>query len=74
MDISSALERVHNRIVITDRLKKLISCLPDKQLGNLSNKTLPSITKRENIDSMIRHLYYCSVLSDYYYFPLWLYT
>lgn len=66
MDTASALEGVHNRIVITDRLKEFISCLPDKQLGELSNETLPSIPKRQIIDSMIRQLYYSSVSSDLY--------
>lgn len=68
LDTASALEGIHRRIVITDRLKEFISCLPDKKLNGLSDDSLPSIPMRQIIDSMIKQLYYSSVSAELYNF------
>lgn len=68
LNTSSALEGIHNRIVITDRLKEFISCLPDEKLNELSDDNLPSIPMKQIIDSMIKQLYYSSVSPELYKF------
>lgn len=68
LNTSSALEGIHNRIVITDTLKEFISCLPDEKLNELSDDNLPSIPMKQIIDSMIKQLYYSSVSPELYKF------
>lgn len=68
LDTSSALEGIHNRIVITDRLKKFISCLPNEKLNELSDDNLPLMPPKQIIDSMIKQLYYSSVSPELYKF------
>ena len=65
LDTAAALDGVHKRSLITDRLMDFIRELPDNSsFAVVSEKDLPSIDRKQVLDAMIRQLYYISISPD----------
>ena len=65
LDTATALDGVHKRSIITDRLMRFIEKLPDKEdFAVISYNDLPKIENNKIIDTLIKQLYYISVSPD----------
>ena len=66
LDTVAALNGVHKRSKITDRLIDFIQNLPSKDsFAVLSENDLPQLSKKTMLDVMIKQLYYISISSEF---------